>query len=91
MALNIEKIEAILREHWHIPKDFKLSELHDHASRIQILVRQGYSHANLKYQLTLLQAKKLHQEIDDAACDQIASELLKAFRRLEALSVPPSG
>ena len=78
MPLDIDKIEAILREHWHIPSNLKSSELHDHAGRIQVLVRQKYSHDNLKYQLRLMQANKLHQEVDDHACDQIASDLLAA-------------
>jgi hypothetical protein len=78
MALNIDKIEAILREHWHIPSGLSATELHDHASRIQVLVLQKYSHDNLKYQLRLMQTNKLHQEFDDQACDQIASELLAA-------------
>ena len=78
MALDIDKIEAILREHWHIPSNIKSSELLDHASRIQVLVRQKYSHDNLKYQLRVMQTNKLHQEFDDQACDRIASEVLAA-------------
>jgi len=78
MPLDIDKIEAILREHWHIPSNLKSNELHDHASRLQVLVRQKYSHDNLKYQLRLMQTNKLHQEFDDQACDQIATELLAA-------------
>jgi hypothetical protein len=78
MALDIDKIEAILSEHWHIPSNLKTNELHDQASRIQVLVRQKYSHDNLKYQLRLMQTNKLHQEYDDQACDQIASDLLAA-------------
>ena len=78
MPIDIDKIEAILREHWHIPSTLKLSELHDHASRIQVLLRQKYSHDNLKYQLRLMQMHKLHQDFDDQACEQIASDLLAA-------------
>jgi hypothetical protein len=77
MALDIDKIEAILRQHWQIPSDLSPSKLHDQAGRIQILVRQKYAHENLKYQLGLIQTKKLHQKMDDAACDLIATDLLK--------------
>ena len=78
MALDVDKIEAILRERWHIPSNMKSNELQEYASRIQVLVRQKYSHDNLKYQLRLMQTNKLHQEFDDHACDQIASDLLTA-------------
>ena len=78
MVLDVDKIVAILRERWHIPSNMKSNELYEHASRIQVLIRQKYSHDNLKYQLRLMQTNKLHQEFDDQACDQIASDLLTA-------------
>jgi hypothetical protein len=59
-------------------QQYEINELSEHASRIQVLVRQKYSHDNLKYQLRLMQTNKLHQEFDDQACDQIASDLLTA-------------
>ena len=77
MALDIDKVEAILREHWHIPKELSRAKLQEQAGRIHVLVRQKYSHENLKYQLGLIQKTKLHQDLDEAACDQIAAELLK--------------
>ena len=77
MAINIDKVEAILREHWHIPSELSRGKLLEHAGRIQVLVRQKYSHDNLKYQLGLIQTTKLHQDLDDEACNQIAADLLK--------------
>jgi hypothetical protein len=77
MALDVDKVEAILREHWHISNDLSRGKLQEHAGRIQVMVRQKYSHDNLKYQLGLIQTTKLHQELDDQACDQIAGDLLK--------------
>lgn len=77
MALDIDKVEAILREHWHIPSALSRTKLQEHAGRIHVLVRQKYSHDNLKYQLALIQTTKLKQERDDLACDKIAAELLK--------------
>ena len=77
MPLDIDKVEAILREHWHIPKELSRAKLQEHAGRIHVLVRQKYSHENLKYQLGLIQTTKLRQELDDSACDKIAAELLK--------------
>jgi hypothetical protein len=53
------------------------TKLQEHAGRIHVLVRQKYSHDNLKYQLGLIQKTKLHQELNDQACDQIVAELLK--------------
>jgi hypothetical protein len=78
MPLDIDKIEAILRQHWKIPSNLRPSELHNHAGRIQVLLGQKYSHDNLKYQLGLIQTKKLHQDLNDQACDQIATDLLRA-------------
>jgi hypothetical protein len=78
MTLDIETVEAILRRHWKVPSDLDPEELHDHAFKIQVLVGQKYSHDNLKYQLSLIQTKKLHQKFDDQACDRIATELLGA-------------
>ena len=80
MTLDVHKIETILREHWYIPSNLAPSELHDHAGRIQVLVSQKYSHDNLKYQLSLIQTKKLQQDLDDQACDQIATDLLRAVK-----------
>lgn len=77
MTHDIDKIEAILREHWHIPSALSRTKLQDQAGRIQVLVRQKYSHDNLKYQLGLIQTRKLRQELDDQACDKIAADLLK--------------
>jgi hypothetical protein len=77
MTLDIDKIEAILREHWHLPSALGRAKLQEHAGRIQVLVRQKYSHDNLKYQLGLMQTRKLKQELDDLACEKIAAELLK--------------
>ena len=77
MAIDIDKIEDILREHWHIPNNLSRAKLQEHAGRIQVLVRQKYSHDNLKYQLGLIQTTKLHQDLDDQACNQIAADLLK--------------
>ena len=80
MTLDADKVEAILRQHWKIPAKFSPSELHDQAYRIQVLVGQKYSHDNLKYQLSLIQTKKLRQDLDDQACDQIATDLLQAVK-----------
>ena len=77
MTLDIDKVEAILRKHWQIPNDLSPAKLQEHAGRIHVLVRQKYSHDNLKYQLGLIQTTKLHQDLDDQACNQIAAELLK--------------
>jgi hypothetical protein len=77
MTLDIDKVEAILREHWHIPGTLSRTKLQEQAGRIQVLVRQKYSHENLKYQLGLIQTTKLRQDLDDQACDKIAAELLK--------------
>ncbi len=77
MALDIDKVEAVLREHWHIPSDLSRAKLQEQAGRIHVLVRQKYSLDNLKYQLGLIQTTKLHQDLDDQACNQIAVELLK--------------
>ncbi len=77
MALDIDKIEAVLRQHWQIPSDLSRAKLQEYAGRIHVLVRQKYSHDNLKYQLGLIQKNKLHQDTDDQACEQIAAELLK--------------
>ncbi len=80
MALDIDKVEAILREHWHIPKELSRAKLQEQAGRIHVLVRQKYSHDNLKYQLGLIQKTKLKQDIDDSACDKIAADLLRQAR-----------
>jgi len=77
MALDIDKVEAILRQHWQIPSDLSRVKLQEQAGRIHVLVRQKYSHDNLKYQLGLIQTTKLKQDLNDQACDQIAAELLK--------------
>jgi hypothetical protein len=77
MALDIDKIEAILRQYWQIPSEYSRTKLQEHAGRIQVLVRQKYSHDNLKYQLGLIQTTKLSQELNDQACDQIAADLLR--------------
>jgi len=77
MALDIDKVEAILRQHWQIPSELSRAKLQEHAGRIHVLVRQKYSHDNLKYQLGLIQTTKLHQDLDDSACDKIAADLLK--------------
>lgn len=80
MPLDIAKVEAILRQHWHIPADLTPAKLNDQAGRIHVLVRQKYAHENLKYQLGLIQTQKLRQDLDDKACDQIATELLEAAK-----------
>ncbi len=54
MTLDIDKVEAILRQHWHIPADLSRAKLQEQAGRIHVLVRQKYSHDNLKYQLGLI-------------------------------------
>ena len=77
MTLDIDKVEAILRQHWQIPSDLSRGKLQDYAGRIQGLIRQKYSHDNLKYQLGLIQTTKLHQDLNDQACDQIATDLLR--------------
>ena len=77
MALDIDKIEAVLRQHWQIPSDLSRGKLQEYAGRIHVLIRQKYSHDNLKYQLSLIQKTKLRQEPNDQACEQIAAELLK--------------
>jgi len=78
MTLDIKTVEAILRRHWTLPADLNQEKLNDHAFNIQVMVGQKYAHQNLKYQLGLLQTKTLRQTVDDQACDQIATELLKA-------------
>ncbi len=80
MAIETDKVEAILRQHWKIPKDLNPTVLQDLAFRLHVLVGQKYSHDNLKYQLTLMQTKDLKQDLDDPACDTIASELLGTTR-----------
>jgi hypothetical protein len=80
MTLDINEVEAILRQHWKIPDESTLVKLHGQAGRIHVLVRQKYSHDNLKYQLGLIQTNKLHQKFDDQACDQIATDLLRLSR-----------
>ena len=77
MTLDLKTVEAILRQHWKIPSNLDPQKLNDRAFNIQVMVDQKYSHQNLKYQLSLIQAKDLRQDIDDQACDQIASDLLK--------------
>ena len=76
MTLDVDKVEAILHKHWKIPSKLSRSKLHDHAFRITVMIAQKYSRDNLKYQLSLIQTKDLQQNFDEAACDQIASELL---------------
>jgi hypothetical protein len=76
MAVNSDKVEAVLREHWHIPATVSPALFQDLAFRIQVMVGQKYSPDNLKYQLRLMQTKDLKQEFDEPACDKIASELL---------------
>jgi len=77
MTLDLKTVEAILRQHWKMPSNLDQQKLNDRAFNIQVMVGQKYSHQNLKYQLSLIQAKDLRQDIDDQACDQIASDLLK--------------
>ena len=77
MTLDIGKVEAILRQHWQIPSDLSRGKLQEYAGRIQVLIGQKYSHDNLKYQLGLIQTTKLHQDLNDQACDQIAADLLR--------------
>jgi len=76
MAVETDKVEAVLRQHWKIPADLSSAVLHDMAFRIQVMVGQKYSHDNLKYQLHLMQTKGLRQQPDDPSCDQIAAALL---------------
>jgi hypothetical protein len=78
MNLDVDEIEAIFRQHWKMSGDLLPRELHDQAFKIQVMVGQKYSHDNLKYQLTLIQTTKLHQKLDNQACDDIATELLRA-------------
>ena len=78
MPLDIKTVEAILRQHWQIPSEVSSGALHDYAGRIQVLIGQKYSHDNLKYQLGLMQTKKLKQPLDEEACNRIASDLLSA-------------
>ena len=78
MTLDAGKVEAILRKHWQIPSNLSRSKLHDHAFRITVMIAQKYSRDNLKYQLSLIQTQDLRQNFDEAACDQIASELLES-------------
>jgi hypothetical protein len=77
MTLDIDKVEAILRQHWQIPAELSRVKLQESAGRIYVLVRQKYSHDNLKYQLGLIQKNKLQQDPNDQACEQIATELLR--------------
>jgi hypothetical protein len=76
MPPDIDKIEAIMRQHWEIPSHLSSAKLLEHAGRIQVLIKQKYSHENLKYQLRLLQTNRLKQDFNDQACDQIATDLL---------------
>jgi hypothetical protein len=78
MTLDIKTIEAILRQHWELPGDLDLEKLHNNAFKIQVMVGQKYAHQNLKYQLGLIQTKEMQQNLDDQACDRIASDLLRA-------------
>jgi hypothetical protein len=80
MAVETDKVEAILRQHWKIPADLSAAALRDMAFRIQVMVGQKYSHDNLKYQLHLMQTKGLRQQPDEPSCDQIASALLGSSR-----------
>ncbi len=77
MTLDIDKVEAILRQHWQIPSELSRTKLQEQAGRIHVLVRQKYSHDNLKYQLGLIQKNKLRQETNNEACDRIAADLLR--------------
>jgi len=76
MILDLKTVEAILRQHWKVPVKFN-ERMGDQTFKIQVMVGQKYAHQNLKYQLTLIQTKDLQQEIDDVACDEIATELLR--------------
>ncbi|MGO8954471.1 MAG: hypothetical protein ACLPWS_17215 [Rhodomicrobium sp.] len=80
MIVDADKVESVLRQHWHIPGDLSPAVFHALAFRIHVLIGQKYSHDNLKYQLSLMQTKDLRQDLDDAACEQIASDLLKLTR-----------
>jgi hypothetical protein len=42
------------------------------------MIAQKYSRDNFKYQKSLIQTKDLQQNFDEAACDQIASDLLES-------------
>ena len=77
MSGENDKVETILRKHWKIPSDLSPSVLQDLAFRLDVLVGQKYSHDNLKYQLSIMQTKDLRQDLDDAACEKIARDLLK--------------
>jgi hypothetical protein len=76
MTIEIGNVEALLRQHWHIPKDLSAEALQHIAFRLQVMAGQKYSQANLKNQLCMMQARELKQDPDDPACDQIASLLL---------------
>jgi hypothetical protein len=78
MTLDVGTVEAILHKHWQIPSNLSRSELHNHAFRITVMIAQKYSRDNLKYQLSLIQTRGLQQNFDEAACDQIASDLLES-------------
>ncbi len=77
MNVDIKTVEAILREHWALPANIDPEKLHNNAFKIQVMVGQKYAHQNLKYQLILIQTKELKQNLNDEACDRVASELLK--------------
>ena len=77
MILDLKTVESILRQHWTIPSTLQPEKLNDQAFKIQVMVGQKYAHQNLKYQLTLIQTKELRQDLDDQACDRIATDLLK--------------
>ncbi|MGO9487046.1 MAG: hypothetical protein ACLPX9_21150 [Rhodomicrobium sp.] len=80
MAIETDKVEAILRQHWKIPNNLSPAVLQDLSFRIHVMVGQKYSPDNLKYQLRIMQTKDLKQDFDDAACDKIVSELFKTTR-----------
>jgi hypothetical protein len=47
MTLDIDEIEAILRQYWQIPSNLPPRQLRNQAFIIQVMVSQKYAHDNL--------------------------------------------
>ena len=98
MAPDIDKVGSDLPSALANTQRFKSQQVACFGFQNQVMVGEKYSHDNLKYQISLIQMEMLAQKLDDLACDQIASELLRDTNAVAAeamavmaLALPISG
>jgi hypothetical protein len=78
MPLEIETIEAIIKQHWKMPSDIKPGELRDYALEIRSFLEANDSNQlGLHQQLSRIQSNWLQQPYCASVCDAMAVHLIK--------------